>query len=79
MSATKGVSPARLAVAWVLHRGRDIVPIPGVRSVAHLEDDVAAAEVEITREDVHLLDEALPPGTAAGDRYPERGMRAVNR
>src|SRR4051794_11688322 len=67
----KGVTPGQLALAWVLHRGEDIVPIPGTTDVSHLEENVAAADIELTDEDLRRLDEAAPLGVAAGDRYED--------
>jgi aryl-alcohol dehydrogenase-like predicted oxidoreductase len=71
----KGVTPAQLALAWVLAQGQDIVPIPGTKRRAYLEQNAAAVDVELTAEDLERLDE-LPP--AAGTRYDEAGMAAVN-
>jgi aryl-alcohol dehydrogenase-like predicted oxidoreductase len=65
----KGVTPGQLALAWVLAQGEDIVPIPGTTTVRHLEENVAAADIELTDEDLRRIDEAAPPGVAAGDRY----------
>ncbi|MBI5069722.1 MAG: aldo/keto reductase [Deltaproteobacteria bacterium] len=73
----KGVTAAQLALAWVLARGRDIVPIPGTRRRARVEENVAAAGVALTRDDLARLDEVAPPGAAAGTRYPEAGMKSV--
>jgi aryl-alcohol dehydrogenase-like predicted oxidoreductase len=71
LAATKDVTPAQLALAWVLHRGDDIVPIPGTKRVAYLEENVAALEVELTEDDLRRLEEAFPVGVTAGDRYPD--------
>ncbi|HEX9162625.1 MAG TPA: aldo/keto reductase [Thermoanaerobaculia bacterium] len=73
----KHVTPAQLAIAWLLHRGEDIVPIPGSKSIAHLEENAAAVNVELTREEMARIDEVAPKGAAAGDRYPN--MALVNR
>ncbi len=72
----KGVTPAQLAIAWVLSRGGDIVPIPGSRTVAHLQENVAATDIEITTDEKARIDAAAPVGAAAGDRYPD--MSRVN-
>ncbi len=69
LAAAWGVSPAALAVAWTLAKGRHIVPIPGTRTAAHLEDDAHAAAIELTAERLAELERLLPPGFAAGDRY----------
>jgi len=73
----KGVSPGQLALAWVLHQGEDIVPIPGTKRRSYLEENAAAADINLTDEDLARIDEASPSGSAAGDRYPD--MSAVNR
>jgi aryl-alcohol dehydrogenase-like predicted oxidoreductase len=65
------VTPAQLALAWVHHRGEDVVPIPGTKRRKYLEENVAATEVELSDEDLRRLDEAAPPGVTAGDRYPD--------
>jgi len=75
----RGVTPAQLALAWLLHRGRDIVPIPGTKHRARLEENVAAAELNLTEEEIEQLDNAVPMGAASGERYPERAMGALNR
>jgi aryl-alcohol dehydrogenase-like predicted oxidoreductase len=67
----KGVTPGQLALAWVLAQGEDIVPIPGTTTIRHLEENVAAAEIELTDEDLQRLDEAAPHGAAAGERYAD--------
>ena len=79
MAEEKGIEPARLALAWLLHQGDDVVPIPGTTDPDHLESNVAAAAVELDDDDLARLDELAPPGAAAGERYPEQGMKAVNR
>jgi aryl-alcohol dehydrogenase-like predicted oxidoreductase len=67
----KGVTPAQLALAWVLHRGLDVVPIPGTKQRRYVEENVAAAEISLNGEELDRLDEALPPGATAGDRYAD--------
>jgi aryl-alcohol dehydrogenase-like predicted oxidoreductase len=69
------VTPAQVALAWVLARGYDVVPIPGTKRVGYLEDNVAAVDVVLDDEQLHTLDDAAPPGAAAGDRYAD--MSAV--
>jgi len=73
----KGVTPSQLALAWVLAQGRDIVPIPGSKRRSHLEENVKALEVRLTERDLRRIDAAVPPGLAAGARYPD--MSTVNR
>ncbi len=75
----KNVTPAQLAIAWVLSRGEDIVPIPGTKHVHYLEENAAAADIELAASEIQRLEEAFPKGAAAGTRYPEHGMKRVNR
>ena len=77
LAATKRVSTSELALAWVLAQGDDVVPIPGTRRIKNLESNVRAVDVHLGDEDLAALDEAAPPGAAAGNRYPD--MSAVNR
>jgi aryl-alcohol dehydrogenase-like predicted oxidoreductase len=77
IAARKRCLPAQLALAWVLAQGKDIVPIPGTKHRKYLEQNVAAVEIELTPEDLRELDEAAPPGVAAGTRYPEALMARV--
>jgi aryl-alcohol dehydrogenase-like predicted oxidoreductase len=77
LAAEKRVAPAQLALAWVLAQGDDIVPIPGTKHPAYIEEDVGALEVELSPGDLQRLDEACPRGATAGDRYPD--MSTVNR
>jgi aryl-alcohol dehydrogenase-like predicted oxidoreductase len=79
IAAEKNCTPAQLALAWVLAQGEDIVPIPGTKRRKYLEENVAALDVEITAADLKRIDEIAPRGVAAGTRYPEAGMAAVNR
>jgi aryl-alcohol dehydrogenase-like predicted oxidoreductase len=70
-------TPGQLALAWVLHQGEDVVPIPGTKRRAYLEENVGAVEVDLSEDDLRRLDEAAPVGATAGDRYPD--MSGVNR
>jgi aryl-alcohol dehydrogenase-like predicted oxidoreductase len=72
----KGVTPAQLALAWVLAQGEDLVPIPGTKRRTYLEENAAAADIELTGEDLERIDAELPQ--AAGDRYDQSGMASVN-
>ncbi|MBI1350603.1 MAG: aldo/keto reductase [Actinomycetales bacterium] len=72
-----GTTPAQVALAWVLSRGEDVVPIPGSRKVAHLEDNVAATSIVLTAEQQAALDQAAPVGATVGTRYPEALMGAL--
>jgi aryl-alcohol dehydrogenase-like predicted oxidoreductase len=76
LAREKGVTSAQLAIAWVLAQGEGIVPIPGSRRVAHLEENIAAVNLELTAEDLARIDEVAPVGAAVGDRYPD--MSRVN-
>jgi aryl-alcohol dehydrogenase-like predicted oxidoreductase len=71
LAAEKGVTLAQLALAWVLHQGDDIVPIPGTKHRTYLQENVAAVEVELSEEDLARIDEAAPRGVTAGDRYAD--------
>ncbi|MGH9381698.1 MAG: aldo/keto reductase [Thermoanaerobaculia bacterium] len=79
MARDKGCTPAQLALAWLLARDDRIVPIPGTRRIERLEENAAAVEIELTKEDLDRLEVIAPIGSAVGARYPEAGMRAVNR
>jgi aryl-alcohol dehydrogenase-like predicted oxidoreductase len=72
----KGVKPGQLALAWVLAQGEDIVPIPGTKHQNYLEENIAAVDIELSDEDLRRLNEAMPAGSTAGDRYPD--MSTVN-
>jgi len=76
IARSKGVTPAQLAIAWALSQGDDIVPIPGSKSIGHLEENIAAVDIELTGADLAEIDEVAPKGVASGDRYPS--MAAVN-
>ena len=76
IAGEKGVTPAQLALAWVLAQGEDIVPIPGTKRRTYLEQNAAAADVHLTEEDLRRIVAELPP--VAGDRYDEAGMAAVH-
>lgn len=75
----KGCTPGQLALAWVLARGHDVVPIPGTKRRRWLEENVAAEAVTLTLGDLAEIDEVVPAGAAAGERYAETGMRTLNR
>jgi aryl-alcohol dehydrogenase-like predicted oxidoreductase len=77
LARTRGATPAQIALAWLLARGPDVVPIPGTKRRATLEENVGAIEVRLTAEDLVRLDEAMPPGAGAGARYPEAQLRGV--
>jgi len=79
MAREKGCTPSQLALAWLLAQGEDIVPIPGTKKRARLEENVAAVDVQVTAEDCARIDRILPPGAAAGERYAAPQMQALNR
>ena len=79
VASRKGCTPAQLALAWLLHQGDDIVPIPGTTRVANLEDNIGALGVTLTPRDLERIDAVFPKGVAAGDRYMAGGMAIVNR
>ena len=68
-AAARGATPAQVALAWVLRQGDHLIPIPGTRSVAHLEDDAKGAALTLSPQDLAEIDRILPPGFAHGDRY----------
>jgi aryl-alcohol dehydrogenase-like predicted oxidoreductase len=78
LAQQKGCTPGQLALAWVMAQGDDIVPIPGTRHPKRLEENVGAAAVQLTPDDLKAIDAIVPRGAAAGLRYPEAGMRSVN-
>jgi aryl-alcohol dehydrogenase-like predicted oxidoreductase len=75
----KGITPGQLALAWLLAQGDDIVPIPGTKRREYLEENAGAAGVTLTGDDFASIEEAMPRGSAAGERYGEEQMRAVGR
>lgn len=74
----KGCTPSQLSLAWVMAQGPDVVPIPGTKRRSYLEQNAKAASIALTPEDLWHINEAAPQGSAAGMRYPEAGMKAVN-
>jgi aryl-alcohol dehydrogenase-like predicted oxidoreductase len=79
LAKRKGCTPAQLALAWVLAQGNDIIPIPGTKRRKYVAENAAALNVELTPADLKAISAAAPPGAAAGLRYPEPAMQAVNR
>jgi len=76
---SKGITPGQLALAWLLAQGDDIVPIPGTKRREYLEENAGAAGVRLTEDDLARIEEVMPRGSAAGERYAEEQMRAVGR
>ena len=79
MARERGCTPAQLALGWVMAQGEDIVPIPGTKRRKYLEENAGALEVTLSEDDLRRIDEVAPKGAAAGTRYPEAMMGAVNR
>ena len=78
MAREKGVTPSQLVLAWLLAQGDDILPIPGTKHVARLEENAGAAAIKLDAADLARIDAAMPPGSAAGSRYPEPMMKSVH-
>ena len=72
-----GVTTAQVALAWVHSKGADVIPIPGTKRVAYLEENLAAADIRLTSAELAQLDEAFPPTQIAGMRYPEKMMSTL--
>jgi aryl-alcohol dehydrogenase-like predicted oxidoreductase len=79
LATKKGVKPGQVALAWLLHKGPDIVPIPGTRRRTYLEENVAAAEIRLSADEMRVLDAALTPEKVAGPRYGAKAMAQVDR
>jgi aryl-alcohol dehydrogenase-like predicted oxidoreductase len=79
LAKQKNVSAAQVAIAWLLHKGNDIVPIPGTKQRKFLDENLSAATVQLTADEIHHLDHALPQGGIAGMRYPEQQMEFIDR
>jgi len=78
LAREKGCTPSQLALAWLLAQGEDIVPIPGTKRRPYLEENLGAERVKLGAKDLRRIEEVVPKGVAAGARYQEGGMRAVN-
>src|SRR5215475_9768719 len=79
IAAQKGATPGQIALAWLLHKGDDSAPIPGTKRRTYLEENVAAADILLSDDELAQLDAALPPETVAGPRYNEERMATVDR
>ena len=77
MAQEKGCTPAQLAIAWVLDRGKDVIPIPGTSSVARLKENAGSVRLKLTQADRDRLDKAVPTGAAVGDRYDAQGKQLL--
>jgi aryl-alcohol dehydrogenase-like predicted oxidoreductase len=76
-AAARGCTPGQLALAWVLAQGEDIIPIPGTKRRKFLEENLGAATIHLTPDEIAEIDRILPPDAFVGDRYPAEGMKAV--
>jgi aryl-alcohol dehydrogenase-like predicted oxidoreductase len=79
LATEKGCTPSQLALAWVMAQGDHIFPIPGTKQIKYLEENVGSLKVSLSKEDLKAIDAIAPRNVAAGDRYPEASMKAVNR
>lgn len=79
LAAGKSCTPAQLAIAWVLSQGNDIITIPGSKRMKHLEENIAAENIQLTREELESIDAIMPAGIVSGTRYPEKFLSALNR
>jgi aryl-alcohol dehydrogenase-like predicted oxidoreductase len=79
MASDKGCTASQLALTWVLARGEDIVPIPGTKRIKYLEENAAAVNVKLSKQDIAEIEQTIPSEAIAGARYPEQAMRGVNR
>ena len=79
LAQARGCTPAQLALAWLLHQGPDIVPIPGTRRIARLDENADAALIDLSIAELRRLDDVLSTHAVAGTRYPAAGMASVNR
>jgi aryl-alcohol dehydrogenase-like predicted oxidoreductase len=78
VAAAKGCTPSQLALAWLLAKGRDIVPIPGTKRRTYLEENLGALKIALSAAELARIDAALPAGAASGPRYNEQAMRSIN-
>jgi len=79
VATRKGATPGQIALAWLLHKGPDVVPIPGTKRRRYLEENVGAADVSLSPEEMATLDAALAPEKVAGPRYGQKQMAQVDR
>jgi aryl-alcohol dehydrogenase-like predicted oxidoreductase len=77
LASAHGATPAQIAIAWLLSRGDDIVPIPGTKHASRLEENLGALDVTLAEDEIQELDRAFPPGITAGDRYPAAQLARV--
>ncbi len=79
LARDKRCTPSQLALAWLLHQGDDVVPIPGTKRVRYVEENAAAAEIELSGEQLALIGDVVPAGATSGERYPPAGMATVEK
>ncbi len=79
LATEKGVTPSQLALAWVMAQGNDIVPIPGTKRRKYLEENAAAADIELTAGELESINAVFPVGVASGERYPKESAASVNK
>lgn len=79
LANVKGCTPSQLAIAWVLAQGEDIIAIPGTKRIKYLEENIAAENVQLTKEDLQSIEALMPAGIASGTRYPEMFMKLLNK
>jgi aryl-alcohol dehydrogenase-like predicted oxidoreductase len=79
IAAGRSATPAQIALAWLLHKGGDVVPIPGTKRRSYLEENLGAVNVSLTAGEMALLDAAMPPEAVAGPRYNDRLMAYIDR
>jgi aryl-alcohol dehydrogenase-like predicted oxidoreductase len=78
MATEKGITPAQLALAWILHQGDFIVPIPGARKIRHLEENAAAVAVTLSSEDASAIERSMPKDAISGGRYTANALALVD-
>lgn len=79
LAKQKNATSSQIAIAWLLYKGKDLVPIPGTKKRTYLEENIAAAKILLSEEEVKKLSDSLPEGTTAGKRYSEKMMAFINR
>jgi aryl-alcohol dehydrogenase-like predicted oxidoreductase len=78
LAEEKKCTAAQLALAWILRRHQDVIPIPGTSSIARLEENIRAAEIEVSQRDLERIEQTLPKGSVVGVRYAAPMMKVVN-
>jgi aryl-alcohol dehydrogenase-like predicted oxidoreductase len=79
LALAKQATPGQIALAWLLHQGTDIVPIPGTKRRRYLEENLKAPELSLSSADLQTLEQAIPPGSTSGERYGAQMMSLVDR